>query len=93
MKCGHAALSDLIQAGHVHFEPLVYEDFLPVSVAWVFQYNLGDNAGAHYEITSNQVDFHTALQASVLNELELYAATQRRSILECSATLHLPPLV
>jgi len=86
-------LDDLIKAGHVHFEPLVYEDFLPVSAAGIFQSNLGDNAQGSYEITANQADFHTALQAPVLNELELYAATQRRSILECAATLHLPPLV
>ncbi|MFZ6048492.1 VOC family protein [Pseudomonas sp. CR3202] len=86
-------LDDLIQAGHVHYEPLVYEDFLPVSAAGIFQSNLGDNAQVNYEITSNQADFHTALGATVLNELELYAATQRRSILDCSATLHLPPLL
>jgi uncharacterized glyoxalase superfamily metalloenzyme YdcJ len=86
-------LEDLITAGHVHFEPLVYEDFLPVSAAGIFQSNLGDNAQARYEITSNQADFHRALQAPVLDELELYAATQRRSMLECAATLDLPPLV
>ncbi|MBT8764543.1 2-oxoadipate dioxygenase/decarboxylase HglS [Metapseudomonas boanensis] len=86
-------LDDLISAGHVHFEPLVYEDFLPVSAAGIFQSNLGDNAQVSYEITSNQAGFHAALEAPVLNELELYAATQRRSILECAATLQLPPLV
>lgn len=86
-------LEDLINAGHVHFEPLVYEDFLPVSAAGIFQSNLGDNAQASYEITANQADFHSALEASVMNELELYADTQRRSILDCSATLRLPPLV
>ncbi|MCY1273214.1 hypothetical protein D9M68_207260 [compost metagenome] len=86
-------LSDLIQAGHVHYEPLVYEDFLPVSAAGIFQSNLGDNAQVNYEISSNQADFHAALGSSILNELELYAETQRRSILECSAALNLPPLV
>ncbi|AOE85288.1 2-oxoadipate dioxygenase/decarboxylase HglS [Pseudomonas sp. TCU-HL1] len=86
-------LDDLVQAGHVHYEPLVYEDFLPVSAAGIFQSNLGDNAQVNYEITSNQTDFHDALGGTVLNELDLYAATQRRSILECSATLNLPPLV
>ncbi|MFC5695995.1 VOC family protein [Pseudomonas sp. GCM10022186] len=86
-------LDDLIQAGHVHYEPLVYEDFLPVSAAGIFQSNLGDNAQVNYVLSSNQADFHAALGATVLNELELYAATQRRSILDCSATLHLPPLL
>ncbi|MDH4556836.1 VOC family protein [Pseudomonas sp. BN417] len=86
-------LDSLIDAGHVRFEPLVYEDFLPVSAAGIFQSNLGDNAQAHYGISSNQADFHAALGARVLDELQLYADTQRRSILECSATLDLPPLV
>ena len=88
-----STLDELIEAGHVHFEPLVYEDFLPVSAAGIFQSNLGDNAQAHYDISSNQSDFHAALGASVLNELELYADTQRRSILDCCATLNLPALV
>ena len=86
-------LESLIEAGHVRFEPLVYEDFLPVSAAGIFQSNLGDNAQTHYGISSNQTDFHAALGASVLDELQLYAGTQRRSILECSAILNLPPLV
>jgi uncharacterized glyoxalase superfamily metalloenzyme YdcJ len=86
-------LDELIAAGQVHFEPLVYEDFLPVSAAGIFQSNLGDNAQAAYAITSNQADFHSALGASVLNELELYADTQRRSLLDCCATLDLPALV
>ncbi len=88
-----STLDELIDAGHVHFEPLVYEDFLPVSAAGIFQSNLGDNTQAHYAITSNQADFHSALGASVLNELDLYADTQRRSILDCCATLDLPALV
>lgn len=83
-------LDDLIRANHVHYEPLVYEDFLPVSAAGIFQSNLGDNAQVSYEITSSQADFHQALGDTVLNELDLYAATQRRSILECSAKLNLP---
>ncbi|WJM97344.1 VOC family protein [Pseudomonas defluvii] len=86
-------LEDLINAGHVQYSPLVYEDFLPVSAAGIFQSNLGDNAQVSYEINSNQADFHTALGDSVLNELELYAASQRRSILDISDQLNLPPLV
>ena len=34
-------LEGLIAAGHVHYEALVYEDFLPVSAAGIFQSNLG----------------------------------------------------
>ena len=34
-------LEGLVNAGHVAVEPLVYEDFLPVSAAGIFQSNLG----------------------------------------------------
>ena len=96
---GHAAseypqtLEALIAAGHIRFDPLVYEDFLPVSAAGIFQSNLGDNAQASYAISSNQADFHAALGAEVLDELQLYAATQQRSLDECGAAFGLPMLV
>ncbi|KPW58843.1 hypothetical protein ALO86_200251 [Pseudomonas syringae pv. berberidis] len=64
----------------MRFEPLVYEDFLPVSAAGIFQSNLGDNAQTHYATTSNQQDFERALGRETLNELDLYADTQRRSL-------------
>lgn len=85
-------LEALIAAGHIRFDPLVYEDFLPVSAAGIFQSNLGDNAQASYAISSNQADFHAALGAEVLDELQLYAATQQRSLDECGAALGLPML-
>ncbi len=73
-------LEALIAAGKVRFEPLVYEDFLPVSAAGIFQSNLGDNTQADYGTQSNQADFELALGARVIDELALYAATERRSI-------------
>ncbi|ARA82109.1 VOC family protein [Pseudomonas amygdali pv. lachrymans] len=83
------SLEQLVEAGHVRFEPLVYEDFLPVSAAGIFQSNLGDNAQAHYATNSNQQDFERALGRNTLNELELYADTQRRSLEECAKALEL----
>jgi uncharacterized glyoxalase superfamily metalloenzyme YdcJ len=80
-------LEALIAAGHVSFEPLVYEDFLPVSAAGIFQSNLGDNAQADYGTQSNQADFEQALGARVIDELALYAETQRRSIEQCGREL------
>lgn len=87
-----ADLEQLIEAGYVHFEPLVYEDFLPVSAAGIFQSNLGDDAQSHYGTSSNQQDFERALGRSTINELKLYADTQRRSLLECSQALGIAPL-
>ncbi|OUM06193.1 DUF1338 domain-containing protein [Pseudomonas syringae] len=86
------SLDELIQAGHVRFEPLVYEDFLPVSAAGIFQSNLGDNAQAHYETHSNRQDFERALGCETLDELALYADTQRRSLEACAGALGLKAL-
>ncbi|EPM82321.1 hypothetical protein A3SM_13703, partial [Pseudomonas syringae pv. actinidiae ICMP 18886] len=82
-------LQQLVEAGHVRFEPLVYEDFLPVSAAGIFQSNLGDNAQAHYAANSNRQDFEQALGRSTLDELALYADTQRRSLEDCAEVLEL----
>ncbi len=86
------SLQGLIDAGHVHFEPLVYEDFLPVSAAGIFQSNLGDDAQSHYAGGSTQDAFHRALGRSVLDELALYADTQQRSLSDCAARLGLAVL-
>jgi uncharacterized glyoxalase superfamily metalloenzyme YdcJ len=40
----------------VDVEPLVYEDFLPVSAAGIFQSNLGDAAQSHYVANANQAN-------------------------------------
>jgi uncharacterized glyoxalase superfamily metalloenzyme YdcJ len=85
-------LQALIDAGHVRFEPLVYEDFLPVSAAGIFQSNLGDNAQADYAAQSNQADFERALGAKVIDELGLYAETEQRSLAQCASELGLARL-
>ncbi|VVP42005.1 hypothetical protein PS903_04815 [Pseudomonas fluorescens] len=92
---GHRPSSrqELIAQGHIQYEPLVYEDFLPVSAAGIFQSNLGDDSQAHYAGSSNQAEFEKALGQKVTNELKLYADTQRRSLLDCSTILAVSPLV
>ncbi|PMU23540.1 MULTISPECIES: VOC family protein [unclassified Pseudomonas] len=80
-------LDELIAAGHVDVEPLVYEDFLPVSAAGIFQSNLGDAAQSHYAANSNQAEFEKALGRQTIDELKLYGETQQRSIDECKRAL------
>jgi uncharacterized glyoxalase superfamily metalloenzyme YdcJ len=81
------SLEDLVSGGYLRVEPLVYEDFLPVSAAGIFQSNLGDAAQSHYGEHSNQQAFEKALGRSTIDELQLYAQTQQRSIEQCLATL------
>jgi uncharacterized glyoxalase superfamily metalloenzyme YdcJ len=80
-------LEALISAGHVAVEPLVYEDFLPVSAAGIFQSNLGDAAQSHYAANSNKGEFEQALGRSTIDELQLYGETQQRSVGQCMSTL------
>ena len=80
-------LEALIAAGHIDVEPLVYEDFLPVSAAGIFQSNLGDSAQSHYAANSNQAEFEQALGRRTIDELKLYEETQQRSIDECIQAL------
>ncbi|MFC6340021.1 DUF1338 family protein [Pseudomonas sp. CCM 7891] len=87
-----STLDALIEAGHVDVEPLVYEDFLPVSAAGIFQSNLGDAAQSHYAANSNQVEFEKALGRQTIDELQLYGQTQQRSIMVCASALDLPTL-
>lgn len=74
------SVESLIEHGYLHIEPLVYEDFLPVSAAGIFQSNLGEGAQTNYAQLSSQEQFEQALGGKVLNELELYAQTQQRSL-------------
>ena len=85
------SLQALLSNDYVRAEPLVYEDFLPVSAAGIFQSNLGDAAQVHYDQHSNQHAFELALGRATLDELQLYAETQRRSIEECFAALNMKP--
>ncbi|MDN4544592.1 MULTISPECIES: VOC family protein [unclassified Pseudomonas] len=82
-----STLEALLSSGYLRIEPLVYEDFLPVSAAGIFQSNLGDAAQAHYGEHPNQHAFEKALGRSTIDELTLYAECQQRSIEQCLAML------
>ncbi len=81
-------LEALIEAGHIHFEALVYEDFLPVSAAGIFQSNLGDDGQADYGSNANREAFEQALGMAVQDELALYAESEKRSIEACLKALN-----
>lgn len=78
---------DLVKQGVLRLEPIVYEDFLPVSAAGIFQSNLGDDAKSSYQGLSSQVVFEQALGASVYDECELYQAMMDKSLMDCLARL------
>lgn len=82
-QAGPALSSDLealVSQGYVDFDPIVYEDFLPVSAAGIFQSNLGDNAANDRLERSNRGVFEHALGGSVADEFALYQALEDASI-------------
>ena len=78
-------LDAAIAAGLVTFDALVYEDFLPVSAAGIFQSNLGDEATQAFVASPNQMMFERDLGATVLDEFAHYAGIERQSIEVCLA--------
>ncbi|WP_263261896.1 VOC family protein [Pseudomonas sp. RIT-PI-S] len=84
---GREDLESLLAQGDLRCEPVVYEDFLPVSAAGIFQSNLGSEARGDYGSHANRAQFEQALGRPVVDEMELYALTQLRSLQACEAQL------
>lgn len=77
------SLATLIEQGRIIADPLVYEDFLPVSAAGIFQSNLGDRAQGRSAGHASRADFERALGAPVHDEMQLYQARQQQSLARC----------
>jgi uncharacterized glyoxalase superfamily metalloenzyme YdcJ len=73
-------VDDLVAAGALVADPQVYEDFLPVSAAGIFQSNLGADDQSNYSSNANQDAFETALGATVIDEMALYSEIQEASL-------------
>ena len=70
-----------VAAGHVRAVPIVYEDFLPVSAAGIFQSNLGGTEQRSYAASAARAAFEEAMGDAVQDELALYAEMEARSIM------------
>lgn len=86
-----ADIESLVSDDLVQFDPIVYEDFLPVSAAGIFQSNLGDGAQQEFVASPNQQRFETDLGAKVLNEFDHYAGIEQASLDECLSRLSRRP--
>lgn len=73
------SLAEALDAGWVTAEPILYEDFLPVSAAGIFQSNLSGLDQTTYTATASQDAFEQALGRPVLDPFELYAAAEAES--------------
>jgi len=70
----------LIAAGLASADPIVYEDFLPVSAAGIFQSNLGGDEQRAYAAHANRDAFEQALGIKVEDEFAIYARLQAESL-------------
>jgi len=77
---GSLAPEEAVAAGLVSADPIVYEDFLPVSAAGIFQSNLGGSEQRAYAAHANRDAFEQALGARVHDEFAIYAAIERDSL-------------
>jgi len=84
---GPAGIEALVESGHLRFDPIIYEDFLPVSAAGIFQSNLQSNSKARYNAASSKDDFERDLGRPVIDEVALYAEMEAASIRDCLAQL------
>lgn len=87
-----ASIEALIAGGALVADPQVYEDFLPVSAAGIFQSNLASDDMSNYRPAANRDAFEAALDAQVVDEMALYRATEADSLaqaLEALGQVHL----
>ena len=73
-------LEQLIANGNISVKPIIYEDFLPVSAAGIFQSNLSDAGKEAISQSPQQTRFEQDLGAKVLDSFSLYEAIQRESL-------------
>ncbi|MBV4365592.1 2-oxoadipate dioxygenase/decarboxylase HglS [Erwinia phyllosphaerae] len=75
-------LNTLLQQGIIEARPIIYEDFLPVSAAGIFQSNLGSERGAVSKGNPNKAAFEQALGRQVIDEFSLYQQLEDNSLAE-----------
>jgi uncharacterized glyoxalase superfamily metalloenzyme YdcJ len=77
---GPFSVEEFLQAGLLRIEPIVYEDFLPVSAAGIFRSNLDATGPGKFSERSNRRAFEEALGAAVLDETALYQEAEAASL-------------
>ncbi|KAK1857167.1 cytoplasmic protein [Colletotrichum chrysophilum] len=79
----------LVKSGILGFEPITYEDFLPVSAAGIFHSNLGAGAFRASAVSlEDQEAFEESLGCRVFDSFELYQSMERTSLRDCLGELN-----
>ncbi|KAJ5694643.1 hypothetical protein N7536_005055 [Penicillium majusculum] len=86
------SLKELVHKGVLIYEPLTYEDFLPLSAGGIFNSNLGSASEFNQLIMSAEQDFsgfQRCLGTPIADEFHLYSEIQRESLESCRQLLNL----
>lgn len=83
-----ASIDQHARMGLIRIEPIVYEDFLPVSAAGIFRSNLDEQAQGIFERPDRKA-FEEALGVAVVDELTLYQEAEEKSLAASRKTLGL----
>jgi uncharacterized glyoxalase superfamily metalloenzyme YdcJ len=89
-------LQDLLTKGIVSYQPLTYEDFLPLSAGGIFNSNLGSVSQSKQLIMSADPDldgFQRLLGACVADEFHLYCEMQEKSLEICRRKLQVEKIM
>jgi uncharacterized glyoxalase superfamily metalloenzyme YdcJ len=87
-----ASLRELVEAGVLEPEPIVYEDFLPRSAAGIFQSNLTDEGTRDDELLSTPYDIQKLSEVigrPIADPTRLYEVQQAASLTEAAQALGL----
>ncbi|KAJ5970943.1 uncharacterized protein N7479_000861 [Penicillium vulpinum] len=90
------SLQDLLDKQILSYEPITYEDFLPLSAGGIFNSNLGGVSQSKQLIMSADPDldgFQRLLGACVADEFHLYAVMQQKSLEICRQKLQLREVI
>lgn len=83
-------LTDLLKYNILKYEPIIYEDFLPLSAGGIFNSNLGSTSKAKQLIMDAEPDldaFQRVLGGTVTDEFDLYKQMQEESLESCEKLL------
>ena len=84
------SIQNLLLQGRLSIDPILYEDFLPVSAAGIFRSNLGDRTEGEQRGHANRQSFEEALGCAVMDAQSLYAAIEAQSLTASLEALKLP---
>lgn len=85
-----ASIEKLLAEGSLAIEPILYEDFLPVSAAGIFRSNLAERRETEYLGHANRQSFEEALGCAVVDPLSLYIEDEAHSLAASLKALGLP---